>query len=176
MDKVFECPRFEVIKKTVNDRVHYYVSKPSAVAAICYNSRGIGLVTSKRVVVEQDSFELPGGRIEGQEFPRSAIIRELEEEVGIKETDDIEFICPLFDTWPLPSVTDEIVYVFQVKVREDFEFNTLGIDAENEQISKFELVTIREATELVLDGLVLNAVDALAILYFKEKGLLNESQ
>ena len=65
-------------------------------------------VRQYRYAYHDELLELPAGKLNEGEDPKSCAIRELEEETGLKAT-DVDLITKLY---PSPGYTDEVIYVY----------------------------------------------------------------
>jgi ADP-ribose pyrophosphatase len=139
---------------------HYYIRKPSAVAVIAFPTRGrIILLKQTRPSTKTTLLELPGGRIERGEKPREAARRELLEETGYM-AESCNFVCKFA---PLPSVCDEILFVFiatqLVQIKKLIDRIDLGAQY---------TVPILQAVKKALAN-EMSAPDALALLRWKHR-------
>jgi ADP-ribose pyrophosphatase len=101
-------------------------------------------------------YEVPAGRLDGDESPADCAARELKEETGCTA----EKIDPLFTMFTTPGFTDEKIHVFMAtglvhgeSAREADEFVDVVI------------MPVAEALELIRTGEIMDAKTALSILY-----------
>jgi ADP-ribose pyrophosphatase len=101
-------------------------------------------------------YEVPAGRLDGDESPADCAARELKEETGCTA----EKIEPLFTMFTTPGFTDEKIHVFMAtglvhgeSAREADEFVDVVI------------MPVAEALELIRTGEIMDAKTALSILY-----------
>ena len=157
-----KTPRFEVIQDTINcdnnTQDFYYIRKPNAVSVIVVANGLIGLLKIKRHLVPTISYEIIGGRIEKNENSLLAAKRELLEEVGILAED----ITLISETYPLPSVTTEKVYIYVAKVK---NIESIKIES-HEGIIEFQFYTKNQVLELIRDLNVNCSIDAYALLFY----------
>lgn len=63
---------------------HYYVNSAAAVAALVVNSEGKLMLTTRGIEPGYGMLDLPGGFVDPGETVENALIRELDEELGLK--------------------------------------------------------------------------------------------
>ncbi len=110
------------------------------VAAIIFNHDMTKIFMQKQN--EHDYYMFPGGRLEIHEDSKTAILRELDEELGIKEDAKLKFITESFIQFPNNKKYHEIGFYFIVRIEEekynyelDKTYNSL--DEENDGKSEF---------------------------------------
>lgn len=65
---------------------HYFVNSAAAVAALISNKQGKLMLVTRGVEPDYGKLDLPGGFVDPMESAEQAIMRELEEELGLKVT------------------------------------------------------------------------------------------
>jgi ADP-ribose pyrophosphatase len=101
-------------------------------------------------------YEVPAGRLDGDESPEDCAARELKEETGCTA----EKIEPLFTMFTTPGFTDEKIHVFMATGL------THGESArEADEFVDVVIMPVAEALELIRTGEILDAKTALSILY-----------
>lgn len=121
------------------------------VAAIIYN-KDMSKVFMQRQS-NHDFYMFPGGRLEIHEDAKTAIMRELDEELGIKEDDVfLKYISENFISFPNQKY-HEIGFYFIIKIDEqkyqyfsNNEYNSL--DEENDGKSKFRWISLEELNNI----------------------------
>jgi ADP-ribose pyrophosphatase len=101
-------------------------------------------------------YEVPAGRLDGDESPSSCAVRELKEETGCTA----ERMEPLFTMFTTPGFTDEKIHVFMATGL------THGESArEADEFADIVIMPLAEALELIRVGEIMDAKTALSILY-----------
>ena len=148
------CPRCGSNQFVTNDQgrsfkcegchFHFYVNSSAAVACLIFNHEGKLLLTRRAIEPGFGMLDLPGGFVEPMESAEKAVIREIEEELGVKVTQarymtsfpneyifsgysvftmDMAFICEInniAEIIPADDVSD-VEYLFPKEIRlEDF--------------------------------------------------------
>jgi len=103
------------------------------------------------------SLEIPGGVIDGDEDPLTAVRRELREETGY-EFDDIDLICTVN---PNPSTSNNVTYGYLARGGKKVAGQSLD---EHEEII-VEEYTIAELKQLLLENKIPQALHCTAIFY-----------
>lgn len=86
------------------------------VAAIIFNHDMSRIFMQKQN--DNDYYMFPGGRLEVHEDSKTAILRELDEELGIKENAQLKYITESFIQFPNNKKYHEIGFYFIVKIDE----------------------------------------------------------
>lgn len=114
------------------------------------------LLRQYRYAAGGELFEIPAGRLDGDESPAACAARELTEETGYR-ADSIELMYSMHTT---PGFSDELIHVFIAdglhpgeSAQEEDEFMTI------------ESVTMSRALRLIQEGRMTDAKSALAILH-----------
>lgn len=101
-------------------------------------------------------YEIPAGRLDGDESPASCAVRELKEETGCMA----ERMEPLFTMFTTPGFTDERIHVFMATGL------THGEAArEADEFADVVIMPLAEALELIRVGEIMDAKTALSLLY-----------
>lgn len=101
-------------------------------------------------------YEVPAGRLDGDESPEHCAVRELKEETGCTA----ERMEPLFTMFTTPGFTDEKIHVFMATGLSHGESAR-----EADEFADVVIMRLAEALELIRDGEIMDAKTALSILY-----------
>ncbi|GIO22539.1 NUDIX hydrolase [Oceanobacillus sp. J11TS1] len=135
------------------------VYHPGAVAIIpITEDNKIVLVEQYRKPLERTLIEIPAGKLEKNENPLTAAVRELEEETGYTTTN----LSQVTSFYTSPGFANEKVYVYITNDLIKMENPPAGDDDEFVQIME---VTLDEAKDLVEEGRIQDAKTNYAILY-----------
>lgn len=135
------------------------VKHPGAVAIIAITKdKKIVLVKQYRKPLEKHLIEIPAGKIDNNEQPLVAAIRELEEETGYT-TKELSFVTSFYTS---PGFANELVHIYITDSLEKLETPVAG--DEDEFIEIMEL-TLDEAKQYVEDEQIHDAKTNYAILY-----------
>ncbi len=101
-------------------------------------------------------YEVPAGRLDGDESPAECAVRELKEETGCTA----EKMEPLFTMFTTPGFTDEKIHVFMATGLSH------GKSArEADEFADVVIMRLAEALDLIRVGEIMDAKTALSILY-----------
>lgn len=114
------------------------------------------LVKQYRYAAEQYLYEIPAGRLDGDEDPAHCAARELREETGCR-AERIEFLFTMYTT---PGFTDERIHVFRATGLERGE-----TAHEADEFMTLETMTLSRALQLIEKGEIKDAKTALGIMY-----------
>jgi ADP-ribose pyrophosphatase len=101
-------------------------------------------------------YEVPAGRLDGDESPAECAVRELKEETGCTA----EKMEPLFTMFTTPGFTDEKIHVFMATGLSHGESAR-----EADEFADIVIMRLAEALELIRIGEIMDAKTALSILY-----------
>jgi ADP-ribose pyrophosphatase len=101
-------------------------------------------------------YEVPAGRLDGDESPADCAVRELKEETGCTA----ERMDPLFTMFTTPGFTDEKIHVFMATGLVHGESAR-----EADEFADVVIMPLAEALELIRTGVIMDAKSALSILY-----------
>lgn len=135
-DKV-ECPNKEISYREV-------VSHNGGAAILCVTPDDeILLIKQFRYAYNDVIYEIPAGKLEKDENPYDAALRELEEETGNKAL-ELEHLC---DIYPTCGYSNEIIYLYLAKncIKTHTHFD-------EDEFIETEYVPLNKVKEMILDG------------------------
>ncbi|MBR3120111.1 NUDIX hydrolase [Oceanobacillus profundus] len=142
------------------------VKHPGAVAVIpITKDNKIIFVEQYRKPLEKSLIEIPAGKLDLNENPLAAAVRELEEETGYT-TNDLSFVTSFYTS---PGFADELVHIYVTDQLVKMENPPKGDD--DEFVEVLEL-TLDEAKEYVVEERIHDAKTNYAILYLHALGRL----
>lgn len=145
-----------------NKSIRELVKHPGAVAVIAVTKeKKLVLVRQYRKALEKTIVEIPAGKLEQGEDPKTCAERELEEETGYK-SNALQFVVSFYTS---PGFADELVHLFFTDELEEGEVNM----DEDEFVETLEL-TVQEALPLIETKEIHDAKTIYAIQYLQLKG------
>lgn len=136
------------------------IKHPGAAAIIPVLEDGrIILVEQYRNALGRKTFEIPAGGIEKGETPLQCVTREIEEETGYR-SNQIEFLIKVITAI---GFCDEMIPIYVAK---DLVKTEQNLD-EDEEI-ELKIVTIEEAVDMILNGIIIDSKTVSGILAYKE--------
>lgn len=135
------------------------VKHPGAVCVVAVNEeKKIVFVKQFRKAIEDYLIEIPAGKLEKNEDPKDAVIRELNEETGY-EVKKIDFVTKFFTS---PGFADEIIHLYFAEISN--KGNTNFDEGENIEIIEMSL---DEALKGVSEGLISDSKTITGILLYQ---------
>lgn len=133
------------------------VRHQNSVGIVAVKGSSVILVTQYRHAVNNVLLEIPAGKIEKDETPRDAAVREMAEEIGYAGT-----LRPLLKCYLAPGYSTELMYVFVATNLREIRRGILD-DDENIRIRKVSLsATIKKC----LNGKIVDAKTIAALLAY----------
>ncbi len=124
-------------------------------AMLCEKDNKILLVRQFRYAYKKELWEIPAGKLNEGEDPKDTAIRELEEECGIKANR----VEKMFEIYPSPGYTNEIIRIFKV---EGLEEGTQNLD--KDEFLDFKWFDKEELREMIKNGEIKDAKTLIALL------------
>ena len=138
------------------------IRHPGAAAIVPFMNDPLGedpqllLLRQFRYAADGYIYEIPAGRLDGDESAAECAARELKEETGCT-ADRLE---PMFTMFTTPGFTDEKIHVFLATGLTHGEASR-----EADEFADVVIMPLAEALELIRSGEILDAKTSLAILY-----------
>lgn len=101
-------------------------------------------------------YEIPAGRLDGDESPEECAVRELKEETGCTAA-SMELLYSMATT---PGFTDEVIHVFMAMSLTHGEAHR-----ESDEFVDIVIFRLAEALELIRTGQIIDAKTALSLMY-----------
>lgn len=138
------------------------VRHPGAAAVVPFLSDPTGedpqllLIRQYRYAAEEFIYEIPAGKLDGDEEPLVCAERELLEETGCTA----QRMEPLITIYTTPGFTDERIHLFLATGLTHGETSH-----EHDEFMETETVTLSRALEMIRDGVIKDGKSAVGILY-----------
>ena len=116
----------------------------------------IMLIKQFRHAADGFIYEIPAGKLDGDEDPKVCAERELREETGCS-AGQLEHLCTFYTT---PGFTDERIHAFMA-----YELTRGDAAQEQDEFMSMEPMQLSRALEMIRSGELNDAKSALAILY-----------
>jgi len=109
-----------------------------------------------------ETLEIPAGKLEKDEDPRTCAFREFEEETN-RRAQDMHFIIKFLST---PGFTSEWLYLYEAI---DFKEVNDSLDCDDDECIEVIKMDIETAYQKVLNGEIIDAKTIIAIMYAYQK-------
>lgn len=155
--------KFHVDEVELPDGRHSYrecVSHSGGAAVLLVRDGKVLLVKQYRYVYGKEIYEIPAGKLNAGEDPKKAASRELEEETGFKAS-----LVHMFDLYPTPGYTDEVIYVYFAK---DCEF--VGQKLDEGEFLNCEFIDLEKVVEMIGRGEICDAKTVAAVYRYLAVG------
>lgn len=143
------------------------VKHPGAVAVIAItNDKKIVFVEQYRKPLERSLVEIPAGKLEPGEEPKTTALRELEEETGYT-TNDLDYVTSFATS---PGFADEVIHLY---LATDIQKAENKLEADEDEFVELIEATKEEAEQFEQEERIWDAKTAYAMIYVKAQGLLD---
>jgi len=122
-------------------------------AVLLVKDKSVLLVKQFRYLYGKEIYEIPAGKIDGEENAMNAAERELLEETGFSAK-----LEHAFDLYPSPGYTDEVIHIYFAR-----EFNFVGQKLDEGEFLKCEFVPLKKVLELIESGEICDAKTVAAV-------------
>lgn len=130
------------------------VKHPGAVAVLALHEDRMIVVEQYRKPIERSLVEIPAGKLEKDEDPRQAAIRELEEETGCR-CSSLRIICSFYTS---PGFSNEIIHLYLAEGLSKGEANP-----DEDEFLECTSLSFEEAQQYMRDGRIRDAKTITAI-------------
>lgn len=134
-----------------------YIKHPGGACVLPIFNDEVLLISQYRYAYHKDILEVPAGKIEPNEDPLKAAIRELEEETGYKA----KSLIPLGEIYPTVGYTDEVIYLF---ASENLAVGHTHLD--KDEFIDLKRVKLSDAYDMALKGTIKDAKTVAVILRY----------
>lgn len=155
--KIIDVYRDKVVCPNGHESYREVVRHCKAVCVLAVKDGKIALEEQYRYPYDEIIKEFPAGKVDKNEEPLHAAIRELEEEIGYK-TGKIEFLGEMY---PTCAYTDEVILLYYAT---DLVETKQSLD-ENEAIN-YTFVTLDEVKQMILNNEIKDAKTICALSLF----------
>lgn len=107
--KILNLRKDDIVLPDGKNATREVVEHSGGSCVVCEKDGKILLVKQFRYPYKKEMLELPAGKLNIGETPEQTAIRELEEEGGIRA----KRVEKLFDVYPSPAYTDEIIRIYR---------------------------------------------------------------
>ena len=157
--KVIHVVKDNVLCPNGNESIREIVKHNGGAAVLCLNEKEeVLLIKQYRYAYNETIYEIPAGKLEKNENPYDAALRELEEETGNKASS----LKELGKIYPTCGYSNEIIYLYLAqnckKTKTHFD--------EDEFITS-EFVPLNKVKKLIKDGIIKDAKSICAIYYYE---------
>lgn len=156
--KIITVYKDKVICPNGREATREIVRHHGGVGILAINDDQIVLVRQFRYAYNQDTLEIPAGKLEPNEDPKDAGLRELEEETGYS----CHGLVNINNIYPTPGYCDEIIHLYEAKGLFKVE-NPLAGD--EDEFIDVKLIPIDKAYQMVLDQKIYDSKTVIAIMY-----------
>lgn len=122
-------------------------------AVLFVNNGKIALIKQYRYLYGKEIYEIPAGKIDKDEEPYTAAVRELREETGYSAE-----VKPFLDIYPSPGYTDEVIHIFFADKGE-----YVGAKLDEGEFLNCEFFTVAEVTDMIERGEINDAKTVAAV-------------
>lgn len=127
-------------------------------AILCINDKDeVLLVKQFRYAYNEIIYEIPAGKLEKNEDPYQAALREFEEETGNK-TEKLDFLGAIY---PTCGYSSEVIYLYQAT-----NFNKTQTHFDEDEVIESYFIPLTKVLEMISNGEIKDAKTICAISYY----------
>ena len=157
--KVIHVVKDNVLCPNGNESIREIVKHNGGAAVLCINDlEEVLLIKQYRYAYNEIMYEIPAGKLEKNENPYDAALRELEEETGNKAAK----LKKLGEIYPTCGYSNEVIHLYLAlncqKTKTHFD---------DDEFIVSEFVPLNKIKELIKDGTIKDAKTICAIAYYE---------
>ena len=156
--KILQLTKEEVELENGQHAYREVVYHNGGVCVLAVKNNQILLVKQFRYPNRLDTLEIPAGKLEKDEDPKTCALRELEEETNYRAS-NMKFIMK---TLPSPGYTSEWLYLYEAV---DFQEVNHALACDADEFIDVMWLNLDEAYQKVLNGDIVDAKTVIAIMY-----------
>ncbi len=156
--KILQLTKEEVELENGQHAYREVVYHNGGVCVLAVKNNQILLVKQFRYPNRLDTLEIPAGKLEKDEDPKTCALRELEEETNYRAS-NMKFIMK---TLPSPGYTSEWLYLYEAV---DFQEVNDALACDDDEFIDVIWLNLDEAYQKVLNGDIVDAKTVIAIMY-----------
>lgn len=159
---IYKGKIFDLIQKKVviNNKIYQrdIIRHPGGVGVLVTKENKILFVKQFRHAINKETLEIPAGKLEYGEDPKTCGIRELNEEAYL-ECEDLQLITSIVST---PGFCDELIWIYEAK---NIKATTHHLAQDEDENIDLVRLDIKDAYQMILDQKIDDAKTIIAIQY-----------
>lgn len=156
--KVVKVVRDKVLTPNNTYAYREIIKHNGGAAVLCVNDKDeIILEKQYRYAYDEVLFEIPAGKLEKDEDPYEAALRELEEETGFK-ANSLDFLGVIY---PTCGYSNEKIYIYLAK-----DYKRTNTHFDEDEVIESSFISLKNAKEMVINGMIKDAKTICAINYY----------
>lgn len=159
---IYKGKIFDLVQKNVviNNKIYQrdIIRHPGGVGVLVTKENKILFVKQFRHAINKETLEIPAGKLEYGENPKTCGIRELNEEAYL-ECEDLQLITSIVST---PGFCDELIWIYEAK---NIKATTHHLAQDEDENIDLVWLDIKDAYQMILDQKIDDAKTIIAIQY-----------
>ncbi len=157
--KVIHVVKDKVLCPNGCESVREIVKHNGGAAVLCLNDKEeVLLIKQFRYAYDEVIYEIPAGKLELNENPYDAALRELEEETGNKASE----LKKLGEIYPTCGYSNEIIYIYLA-----LNCKKTNTHFDDDEIIESKFIPLNEVKEMIKNGIIKDAKTICAINYYE---------
>lgn len=153
--KILNLRKDQITLPNGNGAIREVVEHSGGSAILCVRDGKVLLVKQFRYPYKEELYEIPAGKLNKGEDAKECAIRELEEEGGVKAGK----IEKMFEVYPSPGYTDEIIRIYQA-----FDLVDSKMHLDEDEFLSGEWIELERAKEMIEKGEIKDGKTLIALL------------